>query len=178
MPVTRLLELPDAAELAALLRANRTHLDPWQPLRPDSWFTDAGQGEVAQAALTQHGVGTTVPLVIEHEGRIVGAITLQSVIRGAFQSCSVGYWLAGDAQGRGLATQALREAVDLAFGQLRLHRVQAETVPANLRSQQVLARLGFVQYGQAEKYLHLADEWQDNLLYQLLTPTPERVVTT
>jgi [ribosomal protein S5]-alanine N-acetyltransferase len=65
--------------------------------------------------------------------------------------------------------------VGLAFGDLRLHRVQAETLPHNRRSQRVLERVGFVQYGAAASYLHIAGEWQDNLLYQLLTPTPERV---
>ena len=177
MSVTRLLALDDAAELAALLCDNRGHLAPWQPLRPDSWFTETGQQQAAAAALEQHVAGSSVPLVIHENGAILGTITLQSVIRGAFQSCSVGYWLAESAQGRGYATRALREAVDLAFGELRLHRVQAETVPGNVRSRRVLQRLGFVQYGAAEKYLHLAGGWQDNLLYQLLTPTPERVVT-
>lgn len=178
MPVTRLLDLADASALAAVLRDNRSHLAPWQPLRDDSWFTDEGQLQAADKALEQHTAGTAVPLVIQQDDAVVGAITLQSVIRGAFQSCSVGYWLAESAQGQGLATLALRQTVGLAFGPLKLHRVQAETVPANVRSQQVLHRLGFKQYGAAEKYLHLAGRWQDNLLYQLLTPTPDRVVTT
>lgn len=101
---------------------------------------------------------------------------MQSIIRGAFQSCSVGYWLAEASQGKGLATRALDEAVQVAFRDLRLHRVQAETVPSNARSQAVLDRVGFVQYGVAPAYLQIAGLWQDNLLYQLLTPTPERVV--
>jgi ribosomal-protein-alanine N-acetyltransferase len=71
----------------------------------------------------------------------------------------------------------LREAVDLAFGELRLHRVQAETLTHNQRSQRTLERVGFEQYGTARQYLHIAGQWQDNVLYQLLTPGPERVVT-
>lgn len=101
-------------------------------------------------------------------------MTLQSIIRGAFQSCSVGYWLAASAQGQGLATLALREAAAVAFQDLRLHRVQAETLTGNRRSQRVLERLDFVQYGRADSYMHIAGEWQANLLYQLITPTPER----
>jgi len=108
-------------------------------------------------------------------GRVVGMITLQSIIRGAFQSCSVGYWLAEDAQGRGLATAALREVTQVAFRELRLHRVQAETLTHNVRAQRVLERLGFTRYGVAEAYLKIAGAWQDNVLYQLLTPTPELV---
>jgi ribosomal-protein-alanine N-acetyltransferase len=39
----------------------------------------------------------------------------------------------------------------------------------------VLGRLDFVQYGLAPAYLKIAGQWQDNLLYQLLTPAPELV---
>jgi ribosomal-protein-alanine N-acetyltransferase len=176
MPVTRALTLDDAPALADVLAANRGFLAPWQPVRPERYFTSDGQYEVAERLLQQRADGVAAPLVILDElGDIAGTVTLQSIIRGAFQSCSVGYWLAESAQGRGLATQAVREAVDLAFGLLRLHRVQAETLSHNERSQRVLDRLGFVRYGRAEAYLYIAGKWQDHLLYQLVTPTPERV---
>jgi ribosomal-protein-alanine N-acetyltransferase len=116
-------------------------------------------------------------LILERSGAVAGTLTLASIIRGAFQSCSVGYWLAESAQGQGLATDALREAAGLAFGVLRLHRIQAETLTRNQRSQSVLQRVGFEKYGEARSYMHIAGKWQDNVLYQLLTPTPERVVT-
>jgi ribosomal-protein-alanine N-acetyltransferase len=171
------LSLDDAPALSALLTANRDFLAPWQPLRAEHYFSVEGQQQAVARALEQQAAGLAVPLVIAGEsGDVVGTITLQSIIRGAFQSCSVGYWLAESAQGSGLATAALREAVALGFGELRLHRVQAETLTENPRSQRVLDRVGFTAYGRAEAYLCIAGRWQDNLLYQLLTPTPERVV--
>jgi ribosomal-protein-alanine N-acetyltransferase len=179
MSVTRPLQIDDAPVLASMLTANRSFLAPWQPIRPDAYYTAAGQRVAVEKALEQQAAGVSVPLVIEDSnGTPVGAITLQSIIRGAFQSCSVGFWLAENATGRGLATQALLEATSIAFGDLRLHRVQAETLRHNDRSQRVVQRAGFVQYGAAASYMHIAGFWQDNLLYQLLTPTPERVTTT
>jgi ribosomal-protein-alanine N-acetyltransferase len=176
VPTTRPLLLDDAPALAAVLTANRAFLAPWQPLRSDAWFTVDGQRWATAAGLDQQAAGLAVPLAItDGSGSLVGAITLSSIIRGAFQSCSVGYWLAEPAQGRGLATAAVREAVALAFGDLRLHRVQGETLVHNVRSQRVLERVGFVEYGRAPCYLRIAGAWQDNALYQLLTPTPERV---
>ena len=176
--VLRPLSLTDVGALTALHVANRQFLAPWQPLRPDAYFTEAGQRSAVEALLAQQEAGSAAAfVVVDDAGAVAGALTLASIIRGAFQSCSVGYWLGEDAQGRGLATAAVREAVGVAFGDLRLHRVQAETLTHNLRSQRVLQRVGFVQYGRAPSYLHIAGAWQDNLLYQLLTPTPERVVT-
>jgi ribosomal-protein-alanine N-acetyltransferase len=175
MPVTRLLTLEDAPAIAGLLRENRAFLEPWQPLRADEYFTDGAQQAVAARALEDLARGASVPLVIHRAGRVAGTITLQSIIRGSFQSCSVGYWLAEEAQGHGLATAALREAVQLAFHELRLHRVQAETLPGNERSRRVLLRLGFAAYGTAAAYLKIAGAWQDCVLYQLLTPDPALV---
>lgn len=177
-PWTRPLNVDDVDALAALHCGNRQFLAPFQPLRPESYFTRAGQREAVDAVLAQQKTGNAVPLVItDSSGAVVGAITIASIIRGAFQSCSVGYWLAEHAQGQGLATAALREAADLVFGDLRLHRMQAETLTHNARSQRVLGRVGFEKYGEARSYMHIAGEWQEHVLYQLLTPTPERVVT-
>src|SRR3954449_4636485 len=130
-PVTRPLTLDDVEALAALYAENREFLAPFQPLRPDSYFTPAGQRESVEALLAQAATGSAVPLVIVDGGVVAGAITIASIIRGAFQSCSVGYWLAQRAQGRGLATAALGESAELAFGDLRLHRMQAETSTHN-----------------------------------------------
>jgi ribosomal-protein-alanine N-acetyltransferase len=178
MAVTRPLVLDDAPGLADILLANRDFLAPWQPNRPDQYFAPDGQRGVIERLLEQQAAKVCLPLMIVDEfGGIAGTVTLQSIIRGAFQSCSVGYWLAESAQGRGLATRAVAEATEIAFEALGLHRVQAETLPHNLRSQRVLDRLGFVQYGRAEAYMHIADEWQDHLLYQLLAPAPQRVPT-
>ena len=178
MATTRALVLDDARSLANLVLVNRDFLAPWQPDRPDQYFTRDGQLAFIQRLLEQQAAKVCLPLVILDEvGAIAGTVTLQSIIRGAFQSCSVGYWLAESAQGRGLATRAVGEATKIAFEVLRLHRVQAETLTHNLRSQRVLERLGFVQYGRAEAYMHIAGEWQDHFLYQLLTPTPEHVPT-
>lgn len=177
-PVTRPLSLDHVPALTALHVGNRQFLAPWQPLRPEAYFTEGGQREAVDALLTQQASGSAVALAItDGHGAVVGTFTIASIIRGAFQSCSVGYWLAEDAQGRGLATAALREAVHIAFGDLRLHRIQAETLKHNQRSQHVLERVGFGRYGEAPSYMHIAGEWQDNVLYQLLTPTPENVVT-
>lgn len=176
--VLRPLEADDAPALAALYAKNRQFLAPWQPLRPDDYFTEAGQRVAIEALLAQQVTGSAVPMVIIDGSRdAVGTFSIASIIRGAFQSCSVGYWLAEQAQGRGLATAALRQAVELAYADLRLHRIQAETLTHNVRSQRVLERVGFEQYGEARSYMHIAGEWQDNVLYQLLTTTPELVVT-
>jgi ribosomal-protein-alanine N-acetyltransferase len=173
---TRLVTPDDAPSIAALLRSNRSFLAPWHPRRSEQYFTDAAQAAAVATALEQHEQGASVPLVIEDDrGDLVGTISVQSIIRGFLQSCSVGYWLAERAQGRGLATAAVRDATTVAFQDLRLHRVQAETLVDNVRSRRVLERAGFTHLGVAPTYICINGEWQDCNLYQLITPAPELV---
>ena len=60
----------------------------------------------------------------------------------------------------------------MAFGELGLHRIQAETLLHNIRSQRVLERGGFVRIGMAPAYLNIAGTWQDHILYQVVNTTP------
>jgi ribosomal-protein-alanine N-acetyltransferase len=168
---TRLVSLDDVAELTALAVANRSYLAPWQPTASEAAFTEHGQAESLSAALLAHKQGTQVPHVILNDaGIIIGRINLNSVIRGAFQSASVGYWVSADATGRGAATAAVAAILGLAFGDLGLHRVQGETLAHNTASRRVLERNGFVEYGLAPHYLCIAGRWQEHVLYQRINP--------
>lgn len=173
--VTRLIRGEDAPVIARLLRDNSRFLKQWHPYRNERYFTSEGQRDAIEMALDRYAAGVGVPLVIMDGHHVVGSMAIQSIIRGFSQSCSVGFWLAESAQGRGLATRALREAVALAFGDLRLHRVQAETLPDNVRSRAVLERTGFTMFGLAPAYLKIDGEWRDHLLFQLLCPDPDCV---
>jgi [ribosomal protein S5]-alanine N-acetyltransferase len=167
---TRDLVLDDAPAIARLVRENRDFLGPWEPLRDERWFTDEGQHDEVGHVLGRAELGLCVPRVVLDGGEVVGRITLNTVVRGAFQSCSVGYWLAERATGRGLATEALGEMLRLAFGELSLHRVEAGTLVHNVASQRVLAHHGFTRFGLAPQYLKIAGRWQDHVLFQLLDP--------
>lgn len=153
----RPLEPGDAERLAELVRTNRDFLAPWEPARPDSYFTVVGQQEAVADSLRREQEGSMAPFVIvAADGSVVGRINLSNIVRGPFQSASVGYWLAEAAGGRGLASAAVGELARLAFGELGLHRLEAGTMPHNHRSQRVLLRNGFVRFGYAPRYLAIA----------------------
>ncbi|HSR83617.1 MAG TPA: GNAT family protein [Streptosporangiaceae bacterium] len=69
-------------------------------------------------------------VILDDRGAVVGRITLNGIVRGAFQSCSVGYWLGASACGRGMASATLRDIKAAAFGELGLHRIQAKRCSA------------------------------------------------
>ena len=164
----RLARVEDAGELAALLEANRVFLEPWEPLRADSWFTADHQRDRLTESLGRHAAGLEFPGMIMDDDRIVGRVNLNNIVHGAFRSADLGYWVGQADTGRGVATTAVGELVTIAFADLGLHRVQAGTLLNNGASQRVLERNDFTRIGLAPNYLKIAGRWRDHLLFQRL----------
>ena len=169
--VVRELAVGDGAALAEAYLRNREHLAPWEPTRTAAFFTAEWQESDVEAALQRLEAGTALPLVIVAKGadgdEIVGRVNLSDIVRGVFLNAYLGYWIDARYTGRGLATTAVGVAVQAAHG-LGLHRVQAGTLVHNRASQVVLERNGFERFGLARRYLRIAGEWQDHVLFERL----------
>jgi [ribosomal protein S5]-alanine N-acetyltransferase len=149
----------DSGEVARLLRENREFLAPFEPLRDDQFFTSEGQRERIEDS-------SSASFAIIVDGAIVGGVTISDFLYGPFRSANLGYWVAQRLNGRGLATRAVGKAVEIAFGELDLHRLEAGTLVHNVASQRVLEKNRFARIGLARRYLQIAGEWQDHFLYQ------------
>ena len=167
--VVRPATLDDVAELTELVAENREFLSPWDPIRPDDFFTTGGQTRALQGLLDRRERGQSAPYVIlGRDGSIVGRITLDGIARGALQSAALGYWVGQVHNGRGYATAAIGAVVHIAFDELGLHRLEAGTLRHNTRSQHVLERNGFTRYGLAPSLMRIAGRWQDHVMFQTL----------
>ena len=159
------LQRRHAVALADLYLANRTFLAPYQPLADDSFYTSTAQLERITATRRRTRADETYSYAIELDGVLVGTLTISDVLRGSFQSAHLGYWVSRPANGRGVATAAVAAAIDLAFTDLRLHRLQAATLRRNLASQRVLEKNRFERIGLSRDYLRIAGRWQDHILF-------------
>ncbi|MGQ4489595.1 GNAT family N-acetyltransferase [Streptomyces sp. SAS_281] len=159
--------LSDAASRAEALTRSRAYMRPWEPVRPDSFYTEEGQRERLAGMLAEREAGRVMPWVLsDAEDRVVGGFNLNSIVLGPFRSATLGYWVDVEYAGRGLATAAVRRICELARDGLRLHRIEAGTVLHNTASQRVLAKSGFEEFGVAPRYLHIDGEWRDHRLFQ------------
>ena len=161
--VIRPLVPADAEEIAAIYRTNREFLRPFEPTRPEEFFTADFQRQRIERIGDDHW-----RWAIECEGRIAGVITLGDVLRESLQLANVGYFVAQELNGRGLASQAVADVVQFAFGDAGLHRLEAGTLPDNHASQRVLEKNGFVRYGLARGLLKIDGVWRDHVLFELL----------
>jgi ribosomal-protein-alanine N-acetyltransferase len=162
--VIRPVRPEDGGELAALYRANRDFLAPFEPVRPPEFFTAEGQRD----RLARQLEGETHPFAILDGDAIAGTINLFGIVRESLQSGVIGYWVDHARNGLGLATGAVGEILAYAFGDLALHRIEAATLVDNVPSQRVLEKNGFEQIGLARSYLRIADGWRDFFLFQRL----------
>lgn len=75
------LDTHHADELAALLTQNRAFLAPWEPERPDSFFTARGQRERIDAAALNRDLDLGYAFVItDDSGALQGAISINNVV--------------------------------------------------------------------------------------------------
>ena len=163
----RLVESGDGEAYAAAYDANRAHLARWDPVRDESFYTVEWHEALIAQHLRDHESGRAARFVIVHEdGRMVGVANIANVVRGAFHSADLGYWIDASLAGRGIMTRVVSVLIDHARTELGLHRLQAATLLDNAASQRVLARNGFERIGIAPEYLRIAGEWQDHILFQ------------
>ena len=108
-------------------------------------------------------------LVIHREtGDLVGAINLNDVVRGGFQSASLGYYAFAPYAGQGLMREGLRLVLRHAFQQLKLHRVEANIQPGNRASIALVKKCGFVREGFSRRFVKVCGRWKDHERWALL----------
>jgi ribosomal-protein-alanine N-acetyltransferase len=95
---------------------------------------------------------------------VIGVCNFTNIAMGAFQACNLGYSIAQKYQGQGLMSEIVTAAVDYMLDDYGLHRIMANYLPNNDRSERLLQRLGFEREGYAKSYLKIAGRWQDHVL--------------
>jgi [ribosomal protein S5]-alanine N-acetyltransferase len=156
---------PDDAEAMLGLRLrNREHFLSGEPAHEESFFTLAEQRAVLRTAAAERAAGTRLLFGVFEDDELAGYVALSQIFRGGFQNAYLGYAVDHDRCGRGLATAAVRDAVEHAWS-IGLHRVQANVLPENAASRRVLEKNGFRPEGRALRYLHIGGRWADHDMF-------------
>ena len=165
--VVRPVRATDVDEMLALSLANQEHLRPWMP-----WAADVRRENTeayVTAAIEQRERDDGVQFVLVVDGALGGALGFHRIDR-LHLATTLGYWLAAEHVGRGLATRGVRALVSLAFGPWGLHRVEIDCGVGNARSRAVPERLGFVEEGVRRDGERFGDRYVDLVVYSMLAP--------
>ncbi|MEU1688048.1 GNAT family protein [Micromonospora sp. NPDC005707] len=95
----------------------------------------------------------------------LGTLTVESV---AHRRGEIGYVVHPDHWGRGLGTEIAGLLLDLAFGPVGLHRVEATTRPDHAASRRVLEKAGMRCEGISRDHLLVRGSWWDSVRYAIL----------
>jgi len=101
------------------------------------------------------------------DGEVIGSITLEKK-SGDFRCIAeLGYVSAKKYWGHGYMTQAVQIAVQRGFQELDVVRIEAKTHPANVGSQRVLEKSGFMREALLKKAIIRKGKIEDLCLYAL-----------
>jgi ribosomal-protein-alanine N-acetyltransferase len=102
------------------------------------------------------------------DGALVGVFNFSEIVRGAFESAYLGYYALAPHAGRGYMTEAMVLALDAAFGEFDLHRVEVNVQPGNLKSIALVEHAGFVREGYSRRYVRIRKRWCDHVRFAML----------
>lgn len=102
------------------------------------------------------------------EGRAAGSIGVFVRDDVYEKSAELGYWLAEEHWGRGVMTEAVRQACREAFGRFDILRIFAEPFADNLGSRRVLEKAGFTCEGTMRNAVYKNGRVHSYCMYALL----------
>lgn len=132
------------------------------------------QDDAAEAFIAERLTATQIAadndriiLAVEHEARVIGDVVIKAGLL-ADRQAEIGWVLNPDYHGQGLATEAARELLAVAFAELGMHRTWAQLDPRNGASARLCERLGMRQEGYFRQDIWFKGEWGDTSIYALL----------
>ncbi len=163
----------DVAPILRYFAENQAFHQPFDPIRPPEFLTESFWHQLVDNHAVEFECDRALRLFLfdrEQPQHVIGSINFTQIVRHAFHACVLGYGLGERDQGQGYMQEALASAIAYLFQDLDLHRIQANYMPRNQRSGNLLKRLGFTVEGYARDYLLINGQWEDHILTSLRHP--------
>ncbi len=101
-------------------------------------------------------------------GQIVGVMNLSQISTQPFLNAFLGYYAFVPFAGQGYMSAAMQLLLRYAFGELGLHRIQANVQPGNGASIALVRGAGFHYEGYSPRYLFINGDWRDHEQWVML----------
>jgi ribosomal-protein-alanine N-acetyltransferase len=163
--------IPDFHAWSRLRGESRDFLAPWEPVWASDELTKGAYRRRIKRYQKETRLDSAYAFFVfrASDDTLMGGCTLSNVRRGVTQCCALGYWIGGRFARQGYMFDAVKALVPFIFETLGLHRIEAACLATNEPSKSLLTKVGFRQEGVAVRYLQINGEWQDHLLFALLS---------
>ena len=98
-------------------------------------------------------------------GDLIGGVSVMNVTRSLAQTAFLGYSLHNNYWGKGYGKASVLAMIDIAFKDIKLHRIEAGIEPYNRRSIMLARTIGLRKEGLKKRAVFMRDEWQDLVMY-------------
>ncbi|MEQ8764830.1 MAG: GNAT family protein [Planctomycetota bacterium] len=160
--------LQDQRSYCELRKSNRDFHSPWEP-RPNPGsdpYSPAAFLEVLRTSRTE--TSERLFLCRVEDGQLLGYFGVSSITRGPLQSAYLGYWIGQEFSRQGYMREGLPLVLDHVFGELGLHRIEANIQPQNHPSISLVRSVGFRREGFSPRYLKIDGRWRDHERWAIL----------
>ena len=152
----------DEREFTALMRASRSFHRPWASAPTDTerflaYIADSQRTDFEAFLVCRSG-----------DDAILGFFNLSQIARGSLQSAYLGYAAGKPYAGQGYMREGIGLVLQVAFLELRLHRLEANIQPGNKASIALAQGAGFSREGFSPRYLKISGRWRDHERWALL----------
>ena len=146
MPELQRLRADHAPAVLAFELANRAYFAAFVSDRGDEFYDQFTEGYNALLAEQEAGI-CAFHVLVDEDGTVLGRFNLYALGEG---TAELGYRVAEQVAGRGVATAAVRELCRIAVARYGLRTLKAAATHDNVASRKVLVKAGFVPTGPAQ----------------------------
>lgn len=162
----------DAPKILDFYYTNREQFEPYEPNRPNNFYTLEYQETMAkieyESFLRSKGARYWISRKSQ-PGIIIGCVSFSNVVKGSFQSASIGYKIHKNHQRMGYGSEAVSFLCKQAFESGEFHRIEACIHPDNAPSIALAQKCGFTYEGIARGYVYMGTKWVDHLRYSIIS---------
>ena len=153
--VLRILTNEDAQQVLEYYIRNKGHLEMYEPLRNEKFYTLKMQRNIIREGYRQFLKGTAMEFGVFKDKKLIGILKVSNIVYGIFKNGIIGYSIDKEEQGKGYMTESVDALIKYLFKEMQIHRVEASALVTNEASKAVLKKCGFKELGINEKYLFI-----------------------
>lgn len=165
-------KLSDVDLVLSFYEQNKEHFEPYEPKRSPNFYTLSYQRSVILAEIAKENTDSFLRFYLylkSNPDTIIGSISVSEIKQSPFFSCVLGYKLDYQYCNHGYAFEALNKVMQYMITVHHIHRLEAYIMPVNLRSKQLIERLGFQFDGICTEYAIVGEQWENHERYTYLT---------
>lgn len=160
------IRIKSAREIYTCLDGSREFLREWLPF-VDNTLSYKDTEEVIKSIKYARGAIKDIVFEVRFREELAGILGLKGIDL-VNNKAEIGYWLGKEYTGKGIMTRSCIAAIDYAFEELQLNKLQIKCAVENIRSCNIPKQLGFLFEGIERQGERIRGKYLDLKVYSLL----------